>query len=160
MHSADPVIRRTTTHPGAPAIGRATADPAPAAADPAPAAADPPREIAPVNVGALMGDLDAAWLEVRRAVAGYARVNHLFRSVAGGLAEGELPAGPPLITFPATVTGHDVETICLDLRDVPREELEYLLIPMLNGFAVQLGTAAQKFAALMAQLKTRVPMGG
>lgn len=126
-----------------------TAAPAPLA-PPAPAPARH-QQTRPVEV--IMEELEGWWRELRRAVAGYNHAAGALGTVRGQVAEGARARGLPILTFPATVTGRDQETVAVDLKRIPADQIEYVLIPLVNVFTTTMGEALGEIATRMAELR-------
>lgn len=122
--------------------------PAPAAVPPTTADGEPFPTIPEI-----LQEIEDAHLSLRRAAAGYARLDHVYRTLKTELRPGELKAAPPILSFSATVTGREAETLHLDLKHVPKEELEWLLVPMVHGFAAQLVAAQAHLAEYLDLLR-------
>lgn len=108
------------------AIQRGPAEPTPA---------HPPRRPPPraAEVCDSLAAIDEALHAFRRALAGYQHCAGALRSASGALGEGERIKAPPILRFPAALDGRAQFECCVDLRQLPPDQAQFMLSAMSAG---------------------------
>jgi hypothetical protein len=102
----------------------------PSSSSPAPLL--PELEVRPQSLEHLTEELAAAYAHYLRVVAGFNALHFGYLTHQGKLPKGERARGLPLFSFSATATGHDTQTVTLDLARLPAAAVPGVFVPLLG----------------------------
>lgn len=106
-----------------------------------------------IDVGTACREILDECQQLARSVAAYTALDRALRTETGQLDGAERPSGMPIFEFPATLDGRDSIKCCVDVRKVPRNYVQHVLVPLMHVPAGEILEALDRITQLVDAIK-------
>jgi hypothetical protein len=119
----------------------------PRVVDPAPALPSPEE---------LYAELKDWFLSLERSLAGYGHLRAALATFNGQVPDGARQKGLPILTFKASIDGRTAVEVVADLKNLPPQHVQHVLVPLLNMQASDLYQALDEVAYRATALRDQI----
>jgi len=114
-----------------------------------------PRQVPPRkrDVPSCLSEIKDALLGVERAYAGYNHLSEILAQLSGQAPEGARLKGMPIFKYFASPDGVKQIEVQSDLGTIPLEYRNHVLVPMVNGHAIELNAALAVLASVTQEMQ-------